>query len=340
MSTAVARIQQPESVALVPQSAETALIEMTEQEFTAALAKVEVRRDRASRLLKSVLVNDVHYGKMKDKHGRDVFKKPILTQAGGEELRNFFGWRPVYVEPFETVVATEEFAMVTVHIGLIDRQGRMLAVRAGSCSSKEKRFKKTDGTGYLFKDAREVMHDLHALADKRALTLATREAAGLTGFLATESEMERALDGTEDEDDRPLTPWTDAEKRQVYAAAQAKGIGKKGFATLVEVTLGRKEIGTGEDVAKLLAAIASYVPATEAKVETPDALTAEKLHAMSDAERNQYGLDDAEPAPRGRSDDTQVHVADATTGATRPGDASTEFPLDDRRARPRNRIED
>jgi recombination protein RecT len=49
---------------------------------------------------------------------------------------------------------------------------------------------------------------------------------------------------------------------------------------------------------------------------------------------------DAEPASRGRSDDTQVHVADATTGATRPGDASAELPLDDKRARPRNRVED
>jgi hypothetical protein len=342
-STAAVVPLHPESAALAQASPETALVEMTEQEFTGALKKIEVRRDRAMRLLRSVLVENVHYGKLEGKNGRPVFQKPILTQAGGEELRNFFGWRPVYVEPFETVVATAEFAMVTVHIGIVDRQGRTLAVRAGSCSSKEKRFKSRDGSGYVFSDAREVMHDLHALADKRALTLATREAAGLTAFLATEAEMQRAMDGVEeDEDDRPLQPWTDAEKKKVYAAAQEKGLGKAGFLKLIEVTLGRTQVGTGADVEKLLAAIASYVQGKEVKVETPDAATADALKKMAEANPNPYDLEpseatDAEPAPRAAA----PAIPPDAEQTTRPGEATDELPLGDTRTRkPRTRMEE
>jgi phage RecT family recombinase len=52
---------------------------------------------------------------------------------------------------------------------------------------------------------------------------------------------------------------------------------------------------------------------------------------------------DAEPASRGRSDDTeQVHVADATTGATRPGEATAQpaLALGDAPRKPRTRMED
>lgn len=232
------------------------LADLTEVEFEEGLKRLKVVQHRIHRLLEEALVDGAHYGIPETSNGRQVFKKPMLYQAGAEELRRLLRYSVrKTTEDLITVVPPspeepEGFVSVVVERGVVDAAGRLCSLKRGACTSKEGRFRSNDGKGWTYKDAREKLHDILVMAEKRAAGLATREASGATAFLANEEEMDEAM-----ESDRPITPWTAEERRVVKEAAMAKGVGRRAFAELVQRTLGRDEVGTGPDVMNLLDAI-------------------------------------------------------------------------------------
>lgn len=240
---------------------------LSEQQFETALARIETRKVRMQRILDSFLVPEAHFGKPPG------MKKPILYRAGADELASAFRLE-IVTDPAhpDVVIAEQDFASVTVHRGVLDGAGRFVARTTASCTSKEKRFKRADGTGFVYGDARETLNDLHAMAEKRAMVRLTVSALGLAAWLSAEEEMADSLE----EKEKPLSPWTDEEKRAVYKAAADKGLGKKAFLALVQSTLGRDKVGTGDDVVRLYAAIAAWekpapapTPTTESESPTP-----------------------------------------------------------------------
>lgn len=252
--------------------ARTDLADISEEEFGRGLERLKLRQTRMRRILETALEPDVHFGNPKDKNGKGVFEKPILYQAGAQELRNLLGLTLVKLEA-NTEVIEGDFVSVTVHMGIQDRVGRLVAVRDANCNTAEKRFQRYDGKGPIWKDAREKMHDCVAMAEKRAGNLLTLEASGATGFFSSD-------DVPDGEEDDIITPWSAEEKKLCYETASGKGIGRKAFAELTLKTLGRDQVGTGEDVRQLLAAIAAWVrpakkqeepPKAEATVATTDA---------------------------------------------------------------------
>jgi len=263
--TVVATIERPTALA----RPDADLGALTESEFEHALAKIETRKKRMDRILESHLVPNAHFGNPVTKGGTPVFAKPILYRAGADELAVTFGLQIIAeVDRPDTIVENSEYCSVTVRRAICDRAGRLIDRTVASCTTKEKRFKKTNGSGYTFEDAREALNDLHAMAEKRAKVRLVVTALGLGAWLAAEEEMEASLDATPDE--KPLTPWTDEEKRQVYDAANAKGMGKKTFLALIQSTLGREKVGTGADVQQLLAAIAAWEkPTATTKADEP-----------------------------------------------------------------------
>lgn len=246
---------------------------MSDKEFERAFQAVELRKKRVARILESFLIEGKHYGNPDVGNGRKAFQKPILYQAGAEELRSIFGWTPVEMAP-PVIESSAEFVSVRVTIGIEDRNGRIIAIRGGACTSKEKRFKRRDGKGFTYEDARETLHDCVAMAEKRAGNLGTRAAAGLTGYLGAEDDEENTQEA--EQDNRPLTPWTEPEKARVFDAARAKGMTRGNLKQLTLDTLGRAEVGAGQEVDQLIAAIAQWTkpaPATAAGKtdETPAA---------------------------------------------------------------------
>lgn len=217
--------------------------------FEEALARLETRKVRMARILDSVLVPDAHFGKPPG------IKKPILYRAGADELASAFRLE-IVTDPGhpDVVIVESDFASVTVHRAILDGAGRVVARTTAACTSKEKRFRRADGNGWTYSDAREVLNDLHAMAEKRAFVRLTVSALGLAAWLAAEEEMTESLA----EPDTPITPWTPEERQRVYKAAADRGIGKQAFRDLVGATLGREKVGTGEDVAHVLAAIAAW----------------------------------------------------------------------------------
>ncbi len=221
------------------------LADVDETEFEKGLAKLKLRQQRLQRILDTSLLQGVHYGNPVDRNGNPVFKKPMLYQAGAEELRKLFRLSPVRVgDPL--IIADDKFVSVTATMAVQDSMGRTLAVRSGSCNTLEKRFEGRGG-GRIFKDPRETIHVCLTMAEKRALTLATRDATGATAFFCAEEEMNEAL---------APQPWTEEEKKQVIAVARKAGLKTRGElkALAVEV-LGSEFVGTGEDVAQLLTAL-------------------------------------------------------------------------------------
>lgn len=231
------------------------LAEMTDAEFDLGLVRLKTVQLRMHRVLDTALVDGAHYGNPKDKSGRDAFKKPMLYKAGAEELRRLMKLRLTRTKP-DDVIATAEYVEARVTLGVVDAAGRFLCEKAGACSSKEKRFQKFgEKGGWIYDDAREVLHVVIAMAEKRAGSLVTLEASGATAFLSNAEEMVESL-----EEDKPIIPWSDEEKQQCYDLAAKKSVGRKAFAKLVLDTLGRREVGTGDDVKQLLAAIEAFMP--------------------------------------------------------------------------------
>lgn len=272
---------------------------LTEPEFERALTKLDTRKKRMARILDSYLVPNAHYGNPVTKSGRPVFQKPILYRAGADELGISFGLEVVTeVDRPDSIVEGPDYCSVTVRRAICDRTGRVIDRTVASCTTKEKRFKKTDGSGYTFEDAREALNDLHAMAEKRAKVRLVVTALGIGAWLAAEEEMESAIE----QDEKPLTPWTDEEKRTVYAAANAKGIGKRAFLAMVQSTLGRDKVGTGADVQQLLAVIATWEkPAkTDATQTTEPQVTAEPDPTPAPSADVEYHETSAPAAPDSR----------------------------------------
>lgn len=240
------------------------LADLSESEFEAGLQRLETVKARMMRILDVALVKDAHYGNPKDKNGREAFKKPILYQAGAQELRRLMRLNVSRTKDDE-IISTPEYCQAVVTLGIYDSGGRYICERKGACSSVEKRFKRFDGKGWIYDDAREVLHVVVAMAEKRAAGLLTLEASGATAFLANGEEMQDALA----EDEKPISPWSDEEKKQCYAAAAKRGVGRDAFAALVLKTLGRATVGS-EDVPRVLAAIAAWTPETKGDEQEDD----------------------------------------------------------------------
>ena len=175
---------------------------LSEEQFEHGLQQLKRRQQRMQQILDTVLVEGVHYGNPTIKGTtKKAFEKPMLLQAGAEELAKFFRLTCRHAEP-PIIAATRDYCTVTVSLGCFDIGGRLITVRSASCNSLEKRFKRGSG-GWTYTDAREVVHQCLTMAEKRAQTLVVRAATGATGFFAAEEEMERAL--AEDEVQRPLS---------------------------------------------------------------------------------------------------------------------------------------
>lgn len=331
--TAVATIEK--STALARPDAD--LGALTELEFEHALAKLETRKRRMDRILESYLVKTAHYGNPLTRSGTPVFQKPILYRAGADELAVTFGLEVISeVGREDEVIEGPDYCSVTVRRAICDRTGRVIDRTVASCTTKEKRFKKTNGTGFTFDDAREALNDLHAMAEKRAKVRLVVTALGLGAWLAAEEEMEASLETAADE--KPLTLWTDEEKRQVYDAANARGMSKRVFLALIQSTLGRDKVGTGADVQQLLAAIAAWekpAPKAEPAAATPPTPTATPTTPPADVEYHET------PTPAPAADAAQVFGA-GNAGGVLPGEIELaqqqagELPLGDaapRRAR-------
>lgn len=241
------------------------IAELDEDAWQRSLVKVQLRQRRAHELLKTALIKDVHYGR-----SDGAFAKDRLNAAGGEDLRAMFGLTIRRSEKDDEVISGEDFVSVTVHRVICDRLGNPLAEESAVCSSKEKRFRKRSGDATTFIDAREVLNDCFAMALIRCANRLTLSVTGLRGFLANADEAE---EGVKERDEKALVPWTIEEKQAVYAAAAAKKLTKEAFERLTEDTLGRKSIGTGEDVRTLMTAIESYEPPARAKRAKSDAAT-------------------------------------------------------------------
>lgn len=234
---------------------------LSDQEFEQGLERLKVRQQRMQRILDTVLHDGIHYGNPKN-----AFKKPMLLQPGVEELIKLFRLSPKHGHP-PIIEATEQFTSVTVMIEIYDSMGRLLAARSGSCNTIEKRFeKKSEKGGYTYKDAREMVHNCQAMAEKRALKLAVSAATGATAFFANEEEMAEALA----EDVPEPTPWTTEEIKAVQKAAVAAGLKTRDdLKAFVSATLGREFVATGEDVATLLIALGKKKVEAEKAAASP-----------------------------------------------------------------------
>lgn len=275
--------------ALVPTGAEipagmavlSAIAAIPEKEFERLAATERLGQQRLQHLLHHVLVRDVHYGQVKAKDGSPVFPKPVLLDAGAVAAMNAFRFQMVAIAPDrETIVESPKdgdrgFVSVVVHRALYTLGGVCLATTSAACTSKERRFRKF-GTkdGWVFDDAREVLHDLISMAIKRARVRLVRDALGLAPWLSSEEEMEKAIEDAERRD-RPIHPWTEEEKQQVYAAAQVKGLKRRALERLVVETLGTAKVGAGQDVERILAAIAAWEPPAPAKKSSSSSSSAE-----------------------------------------------------------------
>ena len=179
--------------------------ELSEEEFARGLATIRRRQERMQQILDTVLIEGVHYGNPSTKGGGKAFEKPMLLLPGAEELAKFFRLTCRHtVDPI--IQATSDYTSVIVSLGCYDVGGKLVAVRSGSCNSLEKRFKKRSGNGWTFVDAREVVHQCLAMAEKRAQTLVIRAATGATAFFCAEEEMDKAL--AEDEEGVAAKPHT------------------------------------------------------------------------------------------------------------------------------------
>lgn len=228
------------------------LADFTDVEFNDGLRRLKLVQSRMTTILDQVLVEGAHFGNPKDTRGKEAFKKPILLKAGAEELRRLLRYSLRRVAE-DQIIETAEYVSVIVTLGIFDSVGRLIATRRASCTTKEKRFLKFDGTGPTFADARECLHVCLAMAEKRAGGLLTCEVSGATAFLANADAM-----ADEEEEDTPVSPWTADEKKRVYEAAAKKRMGRKEIAQLVTDTLGRSQVSSGDEVEMLIAAIGAW----------------------------------------------------------------------------------
>lgn len=296
-----------EATALVQQSAIADLADMSEVDFNKALERAKVARQRVEHILDHVLIPGAHFGNP-EVDGKKAFKHPILFLAGAEALVTMFRLQIVEVmgKDRETIIVPPTldattgktldpgFVSITVTYGISMASGAITVQTTTNCNSREKRFRRFSGQQkWTYEDARETIHDCLSIAIKRAVVRLVRGALGLTPWLATEEEMEAAADR---EAKKLLTePWTKADRERVYAEARKAGIDTKGkFAAFVQATLGRSEVGQGEDVAKLLLALktptpSEHDPLDEDEDEDEDDILAQDRAVVEREERGARG---------------------------------------------------
>jgi len=323
------------------------LADLSDDEFERGLKRLELAQKRAYRILDTVLVENVHYGNPKS-----AFKHKILLQPGAQEVRRLMRLKLSRTRE-DVIISTPEYCEVTVVLGIFDAGGRFIVERRGTCNSKEKTFKAHGGKGWIYEDARELLHTISARAEKRAAGLCTLEASGLTGFLANEDEMEAEMKA---EADKPITPWTEAEKKKVYDLCTAKGLGRNRFAKLVMDAIGRPNIGTGHDADLVYEAVKAWEPPAKTNQESAPSAPSEherpatagqievvrkilKSHVITDQERADI---EAELAANPSADRVGEMVAELSAltkerkaaekaqgkgvhPAFEPGDAAEEF---------------
>lgn len=246
------------------------LATMSEEEFEAGLVKLRTLQVRIQRILTEALIEDVHFGNPKDKQDRPVFPKPILYQAGAEELRRLLRMQARVLEQETTVDAG--FVSVTTSVGVFSSTGELLAQKVGNCNSLEKRFERRDKKGWTYQDPREVLHGCLTMSVKRATVLATREAAGATGFFAAGEELTEALAEQEDPMDQLAT-----KEEQAALGAKAKDIGirtRPELLNLIREAIGAERFDKADgftrgDMAQATALIEQRARAADAFVEAP-----------------------------------------------------------------------
>lgn len=225
---------------------------ISDEEFEQGLERIRIRQQRMKRILETILVENVHYGNPKTRDGRPIFQRPILLQAGAEELRNLFRLRLRHVHN-PAIVETPTYVSVTVTVAIEDGAGRLSAPRSGNCNTMEKRFERRDGKGYTYTDAREMVHQCLAMAEKRAAAFATKEVTGANAFFSAleEDAMVRHLEEEAETDE----PWTDEQRQTFYREAMKAGLKTReqvqGF---VESVIGPGAVGQ-KDVDRLYQAL-------------------------------------------------------------------------------------
>jgi hypothetical protein len=228
---------------------------LSDEEFQAALGQLRLRQARMQEIIATALIEGAHYGKPTDK-----FKKKILYQAGAQELRKTFRLKTRVLD--SVVQETEEYVSARVTVAIEDIGGRLLAPKTAACNSREKRFRRFDGKGWTYEDAREVLNDCLAMAEKRAATRCTVEVTGAGAFFANEAEMEEGLaerDGTDPE------PWTDEERKAFMDKAKGSGVkSRDDLQRLILKTLGRESPIYSTDLKALYAALDPCAPGTPA----------------------------------------------------------------------------
>lgn len=167
--------------------------------------KLELDRRRQARIQEVIdnrLVDKVHYGTVPG------VRKPFLWAPGAEVFRDLYRYTAQVME--RSTTETEDYVSASVTVGIFGPSGLLLCTRAGNCNTREKRFQAKGGDEkgerWIYKDAREQVHNCLAMAEKRASVLATREACGASGHFAYPEEMEKELgrEGTTS-DEAPLT---------------------------------------------------------------------------------------------------------------------------------------
>lgn len=230
------------------------LSNMSDRMFERGLERMATRQKRIVKLMQA-LKEGVHWGNPKDRHGNDVFDKPILFVEGADELRLVFRMHlcEIVGKP-DLIVQSEEFVSVIVYRGIVDMTGQVVATGTASCNTKEKRFKKYAGDGWIYTDAREKLHECLVMAENRVAKALTVEALGLGPFFARGGAPE----------DEVIDPLSDDERRGVMKLAAARGMTRKELIDLIVSLFGRPKAAKSE-LETLTAAIEAWVKPQQEK---------------------------------------------------------------------------
>lgn len=224
------------------------MAEMSDQEFDQGIAAIKRVQKRMKRLLDEVLQPDVHYG-----HA-DIFKRPILKKAGAEEIRRILRWTVRDIDTPE-ITYTDGHCYAIVHVGCFNAVGTLMASAQAACHSAEPRFVRQDKKGFIYKDPREQLHNIIAMARKRAGVAATIEASGATAFFSDRVHVESAMEA----ESVPISPWTDQEMNEIRDLAVSRGMVRADIEKLVIDLFGRAKVGTGPEAERLKKAVSEWV---------------------------------------------------------------------------------
>lgn len=243
------------------------LADMSDKEFDLALQRMQKTMVRQRAIMDTVLIEGTHYGNPLDRNANPVFKNDILYQAGADHLVETFHCQWGIHEQGDVEEVSAEYVRVTVRRILYDIRGRIMARGEGTCTSHEKRFRPNygDKSGFTWRDAREVLHDIRAIATKRCRVTTVIEGFGLRGFIGQEEG-----DDDEKKGGKPLEPWTEAERKNVFKEASAVGMDREDLKALAFKLFGRTNVGTGKEVADIITAIKKWTPADRPKRSAED----------------------------------------------------------------------